>query len=264
MKIQITLSILLAAALLGGCKNSTVVQSSDDLGTLRGKVAVFVNCDALSNASGATVHIEGTGFSATTDSLGEWTMNNVPAGIYNILITKPGFDTDLIAQDQFSGAGTQFLENGMISSTSPLLDSVRISSVQITKSDSIQSYRMDSVRQNPYDTIWWNVYDTVGYEYSLNITFTMNGPDSAISFEAKLTDVTRPGAIEFGGNDGFIQTQPISRNGSFVGNVVWISPTGIDGQRYPQPGDSIVVKTIPLSSCEGRSADTLSKAFVLP
>src|ERR1017187_162139 len=113
MKIQASIFIIFAIAIIGGCKSSTTVVETN-VGIIQGKVALSVNCNAVSNASGATVHIEGTGFSATTDSLGDWTIKNVPAGIYNILITKPTFDTYLVPQYQFGGAGTQFLENGAI------------------------------------------------------------------------------------------------------------------------------------------------------
>ncbi len=262
MKIQPILSSILALTLLGACKSPTTIVEND-IGIMQGKVALFANCNSVSDASGVTVSIEGTAFSATTNTQGDWTINNVPAGIYNILITKPGFDTDLIAQDQFSGAGTQFLENGGIRSESPLLDSVLISSIQITKKDSIQHWdSVISLGNGTYDTIPYH-FDTVGYEYFLNITFTMQGPDSSISFEARLTDVTHT-TYEYVTNEGYLQTQPISRSGSFVSHAGWITATGSNGQGYPQPGDSMVVKTIPLSSCEGRKVDTLSKGFVLP
>jgi hypothetical protein len=262
MKIQPVLSCILALALLGACKSSTTVVQND-VGIIQGKVAISVNCNALSNDSGATVQIEGTGFSTTTNSLGDWTMNNVPAGIYNIIITKPGFDTDLIAQDQFSGAGTQFLENGAISATSPLPDSVLISSIQITKNDSIIITK---------DSAGNNVYDTIGYEYSLNITFIMNGPDSAIAFAPALIDTT-PDSSSL--NDGFMNfpqgVTSISRNQSIVrtGTIysrLWEYPKGVYQPGSPRPGDTIVVTTTPSPSitCEGRKVINVSKSFVLP
>jgi hypothetical protein len=250
MKIQASIFIVFAIAIIGGCKSSTTVVDVNT-GTLQGKVALSVDCNLLPNASGATVHIEGTGFSETTDSLGDWTMNNVPAGIYNILITKPGFDTDLISQDQFSGAGTQFLENGAISSFSPLLDSVLITSIQITKKDSIL----------------WNdttkMFDTVSYEYFLTASFTMQGPDSAIFFYGTLTDVTHPTSY-FQTPDNEIVTPTLSRNASIVGEVHWFTALGLNSiYPAPQPGDSIGVTTMPYSSCRG-PAPQLSKGLVLP
>ena len=257
MKNIAILSSILALALLGACKSATTIVEND-VGIIQGKVALSVNCNAFSNDSGATVQIEGTVFSATTNSLGDWTINNVPAGIYNILITKPAFDTDLIPEDQFSGAGTQFNENGSISSFSPLLDSVLITSIQITKSDSIR-YRDSVVNKDSVGVI----YDTISPEYFLTTSFTMQGADSAIFFYGTLTDVTRPTSY-FQTPDNEIVTTTISRNGAIVGKVHWFTALGVNNiSPAPQPGDSIVVTTMPYSSCRG-PAPTLSKGFVLP
>ncbi len=251
MKIKPILFSLLPLALLGACKSSTTVVQND-VGIIQGKVALSVNCNALSNDSGATVQIEETGFSATTNSLGDWTMNNVPAGIYNIIITKPGFDTDLIAQDEFSGAGTQFLENGSISSTSPLPDSVSILSILVTKRDSTTLVNDSTI-------------DTIVYIYSVSMTFTMNGPDSAISFMQTLTDISRSGV------DSLRTQLQISRNEDLVHNdtlygFLWEYPPGGYQPGSIEAGDTIVVTTTPSISttCYGRQVTTLSKRFVLP
>ena len=275
MKIKLILSSILALTLLGACKSPTTIVVNNDVGTIQGKVVVNVNCSPLSNASGTTVHIEGTAFSATTDSLGDWTLNNVPAGIYNIMITKPGFDTDLITQDQFSGAGTQFFENGSISSALPLLDSVLITSIQITKKDSVE-YRdsvvnlKDSLGHWTGDSTIYYIYDTVGYEYSLSITFTMNGPDSAISFVPTLKDVTPDSSnlnqdyMNFSqAATTILRNQNLVRSG-IIYSWLWAYPQGVYQPGSPRPGDNIVVTTTPSSTCSGRHVTTVSKGFVLP
>ncbi|HET6401189.1 MAG TPA: hypothetical protein VFH95_07290 [Candidatus Kapabacteria bacterium] len=112
MKIQITLSILLAIALVGGCTSPNVVQSGADLGSFRGKVTLLgVDGNPLLQQSDAAVQIEGTTFSTITDSTGTWGIDNVPAGIYDIIISKNGFDTTLYPSYHFSGAGTAFIED---------------------------------------------------------------------------------------------------------------------------------------------------------
>lgn len=137
MKIQITLSILLALALLGSCKNNTIVENSD-VGSFRGNVAL-VNAmgDTLSNHAGAIVQIEGTSFQATSNARGDWEIDNVPAGIYNIMLTKPGFDTLIIPQYQFSGAGISFLMSSAIQAFP--LDSLVFTLTNATQ-DSTSSY----------------------------------------------------------------------------------------------------------------------------
>src|ERR1035437_11139545 len=103
MKNLITTLVLITAVY--GCKNSTVV-TTDELCSFRGKLTlVGANGNPLSWQSGATIQVEGTAFSTTSDSAGEWGLDHVPAGIYNLMLWKPGFDTLIIPEYQFSGSG---------------------------------------------------------------------------------------------------------------------------------------------------------------
>src|SRR5262245_46956959 len=45
---------------------------------------------ALSHA-GATVTVEGTSYSAVTDSSGRYVLSHVPSGTYTLVFTKPGY-----------------------------------------------------------------------------------------------------------------------------------------------------------------------------
>jgi hypothetical protein len=193
-------------------------------------------------------------------------MNDVPAGIYNIIITKPGFDTDLIAQYQFSGAGTHFIENQEIGMATPLLDSVLISSIQVTKKDSI-----DIISTTMYGDTGHLYYDTVAHIYSVSITYRMSGPDSTVNFRSNITGITSlpdsSGSYLWNELSSFsvisptiLQNQNITQTGTINGIIPYQSYW--DGS--PKPGDTIVVKTITYTTCSGRNADTLSKSFVLP
>jgi len=116
MKIQPILFILLAVALIGGCKSATTtVDANAETGTFIGNVAlVDVRGGTLPNYAGATVQIQGTSFQTKSNDTGGWEIDNVPAGIYNIILTKPGFDTLVIPQYQFRGVGTSFIMNSGI------------------------------------------------------------------------------------------------------------------------------------------------------
>jgi hypothetical protein len=162
MKIQPVLSCILALALFGACKSSTTVVD-DDTGTFRGNVALIdANGDTLPNYSGASVRIQGTTFQATSSVNGDWQINNVPAGIYNILLTKPGFDTLVISQYQFSGAGTSFI-------MSTAIQALPMDSLVFSISDSI-GYRF-SPDSNSTDS---------GYLGILTLTGKLAGPDSLL------------------------------------------------------------------------------------
>ena len=105
------LSLIVAVALLGSCKSATSnVESNAETGTFKGNVAlVNARGDTLPDYSGATVSIEGTLFQATSSATGDWEIDNVPAGVYNLILTKPGFDTLVIPQFQTKGVGTSFV-----------------------------------------------------------------------------------------------------------------------------------------------------------
>ncbi len=109
MKINPILSLLITLALFSACKTTTTVVESDT-GTLQGNVALFTALgDTLPNYAGATIQIQGTSFQATSNDTGGWEMKNVPAGVYNVLLWKPGFDTLIIPAYEFNGVGTSFL-----------------------------------------------------------------------------------------------------------------------------------------------------------
>jgi hypothetical protein len=64
----------------------------------------------VSGHSEATISIDGTPFTATSDSIGKWTMKNIPAGTYNITISKSGYAMVKLIAYKFIGNGTDFLE----------------------------------------------------------------------------------------------------------------------------------------------------------
>jgi len=138
MNLRIAFSTLLAIAFFGGCKNSTVIENSD-VGSFHGNVALLTaEGDTLSNYAGVTARIEGTAFQATSNAVGDWEIDNVPAGIYNIILTKPGFDTLIITQYQFSGAGVSFLVSSAIQALP--LDSLVFTITNTTESSDTDSY----------------------------------------------------------------------------------------------------------------------------
>jgi hypothetical protein len=113
MNIKASILTLFAAALIGGCKSTTVVENNT--GNIRGNIALFnASGDTLSSYAGSTVLIQGTSLQATSNATGDWEIDNIPAGVYNVAFTKPGFDTLVVPQYQFSGAGTSFLMSNAI------------------------------------------------------------------------------------------------------------------------------------------------------
>jgi len=260
MRNKITLPIFLAAAILGGCKSSTTVEN-DDLGTLTGKIALIgLNCDSLANRAGATVAIEGTGFSTQTDSTGHWTIKGIPAGIYNIIISKPGFDTDLVPEYNISGVGTQFLVHEV--ARVKLMDSVIISSISATVKDSIRTFYVDSIQikdtNGHIDTSIIEVprSDTAYREYDLSVSFALSGPDTAISFVPDY-HVVNPSA-PFQSHSDLSLASTISKDHMLVGHISIFTE-----HPYKLTGNVFVITTTTESRC-GPDFNTVSKTFVLP
>src|SRR5438552_3204191 len=87
--------------------------SISDTGTLTGTMVLYGGADyaQLNDASGITATLLGTSFSANTNAAGVWTIKNVPAGIYTVQLTKPGFDSIIFSKHHFTGAGTDIFDS---------------------------------------------------------------------------------------------------------------------------------------------------------
>ncbi|HET6510751.1 MAG TPA: carboxypeptidase-like regulatory domain-containing protein [Candidatus Kapabacteria bacterium] len=95
---------------------STLASCSEDdaLVAPSGAIAGFaglrdVDGARLSDQSGISIKLKGTTLTASSDTLGKWTLANVPAGIYDIELSKPGFATNYIRAYQFVGGGTAYI-----------------------------------------------------------------------------------------------------------------------------------------------------------
>ena len=123
-------------------------------GVVRGNVAlVSATGDTLSSYAGASVVLQGAGLHTTSSATGDWEIDNVPAGIYTILLTKPGFDSLVLPKFEFRGVGTSyFLSNG------------------------IQAYPMDSLVFSVTNTT--EDSSSTGYLGLIGFTGGVSGPDS--------------------------------------------------------------------------------------
>jgi hypothetical protein len=211
---------LLVVSIFFGCKDNTVTVQVHDLGTYRGKVAQYgADGNLASDQSGATISVEGTTFKGTTDASGNFQIDNVPAGIYNLLISKMGYDTDLVSQNQFSGSGTQFLQNEQIHKIA--WDSILISNIDIRRTDSL-SYR-----------------DT-NYGVHVAVTCMNIGPDSLIRCTIEARDLRS--------NEGFLiarysDTIPAITSRQFTREITVYSYDSRNRPALYRSGDSILITT---------------------
>ncbi|MDP4200049.1 MAG: hypothetical protein Q8922_06470 [Bacteroidota bacterium] len=88
MKTDSIVSLIIVVSILGGCHSVTAPQS----GIVAGHVRLFDNNRSLaSDLSGVSVSVEGTALTATTNALGEWRIDSIPAGNKVIDYVKAGY-----------------------------------------------------------------------------------------------------------------------------------------------------------------------------
>ncbi len=90
--------------MVAGCKGTPTSPLST--GSITGQIVlVDSNCMELPSSAGIAIELIGTGIKTTTDSLGFWTLTNVPAGYYNIKCSKSGFSSYEWTNVEFVGSG---------------------------------------------------------------------------------------------------------------------------------------------------------------
>ncbi len=72
---------------------------------LRGSITGIVTTSAKADITGIEVKIAETSQTTLTDSLGNWTINDVKAGIYTLEFSKAGYGTSKIQNYSFVGGG---------------------------------------------------------------------------------------------------------------------------------------------------------------
>src|SRR5438067_13072618 len=94
--------LLVAAAWLVGCVNSTSINIQGMTYPIKGSVSVFdtsvTTPRQLRSMQGIQVQMEATGFIAATDTNGEWQWDNVPDGFYDITFSKAGYGVHQLYQ----------------------------------------------------------------------------------------------------------------------------------------------------------------------
>lgn len=95
--------------ILFGCTRNTLESDNATLqltGTLRGSVELHNLNDSLSkHLEGVRIEIEGTNFSALTDTLGNWEIQNLPTRTYSISFSKISYSTWKNTAYSFLGGG---------------------------------------------------------------------------------------------------------------------------------------------------------------
>ncbi|HRI19624.1 MAG TPA: carboxypeptidase-like regulatory domain-containing protein [Panacibacter sp.] len=87
------LFVLISAMLIMGCSSSSVPPVSSGKQKIIGAVNLYDDLNNSQSPDGMTVNINGTAFTAITDSSGRYTIANVPLGTYTLSYSKRGYGT---------------------------------------------------------------------------------------------------------------------------------------------------------------------------
>ncbi|MFC2131304.1 carboxypeptidase regulatory-like domain-containing protein [Bacteroidota bacterium] len=97
--------LLLFTFICAACENadSPVIQEIKP-GNITGELDIYGSDDN----SGAFVSLKGTNIVTTTDYDGKWTLTDVEPGVYDIIFSKPGYDTTECYGFPFPGNGMAY------------------------------------------------------------------------------------------------------------------------------------------------------------
>jgi hypothetical protein len=145
--------LIVIGIVVSGCsknENPLSVSSSDMSGKLGGWVELKdVDGGVVSDAGGVNVTVEGTNYSATTASDGQWSIDALPAGTYVVTFSKSGYGTYKSIGHRHVGGGDSYLSPVTLG----VMPNISIANFSVRSLDSVVSYVIrDSVR-NRDDTI---------------------------------------------------------------------------------------------------------------
>lgn len=117
-KLLFSLSAIAASVLLGSCKSNPVTTIPN--GSINGTVTLVGNgTGPLSSSAGVTAALDGTNYSAQTDSNGFWHIDNVAPGNYDVVVSKAGFGACRVYGVTVEGPGTAHVDDGMYIGIAP-------------------------------------------------------------------------------------------------------------------------------------------------
>ncbi len=101
---------------VAGCSSPSDPPATTSTGEkLTGTVAAFASASPTSlSPSGIQISIQGTSYQATADTGGHFEIDNIPAGVYNIIFWKPGYDSMIYPVHHIIGVGTDIINDAYI------------------------------------------------------------------------------------------------------------------------------------------------------
>lgn len=114
IRVIITCCIITSISLvLFSCKDNSTAPSGSRHVAIAGRVSLIANDETgiWVDHSGIVVSLESTAYAATTDSFGNWHLSNVPAGTYNVSVSRSNYITTRFIGFDFTRDSTFFFSS---------------------------------------------------------------------------------------------------------------------------------------------------------
>ncbi len=160
MKLRLIPFAIVAVLAFSSCRDQlNGPNSTASAGTLTGTVTLGsewgFSPGALGSSAGVTIVLDNTSLSTTSDSTGYWKLENVPAGNYDVTISKFGFGLTCIYGVTVQGPGTTFIPEvalGVLPASAPDLASAGIGNVTIDST--VDSITVDTEHVQELELHW--------------------------------------------------------------------------------------------------------------
>lgn len=182
----------LLACALAGCTNSADPPATPSGEKLTGTVQAFASSAPTPiSPSGIEVSIQGTAYQATADTGGHFELDNVPAGVYNIIFSKPGFDSMVYPVHHLIGVGTDIIDDAYLVQESNVSVSISGESAVFTVSITKQVFVWDTTIINDNGKL-----DTIanGHDSTI-ITYDTVEDANALILKGSISGNLAPGNI---------------------------------------------------------------------
>lgn len=181
------------ALLFAGCSSPNGPPATATGGEkLMGTVEAFSSASpTLLPPAGTVVSIQGTALQTVVDTAGHFEIDNIPAGVYNIIISKPGFDSMVYPVHHLNGVGTDIINDAYVVQESTdsiaLAGTSSVFTVSVTKHVLVYDTTITN-NNGKFDTTWNAVDSTV-------ITYDTVEDANALILTGKLIGTLAPGSI---------------------------------------------------------------------
>jgi hypothetical protein len=188
------LFVFVFPVILMGCRGETgpsgPVLEPVLTGTVRGSVQLYLDYfpdDPLPNSGGVTVEFQPGGFRAISLTDGTWDRGQLPAGIYSVKFTKPGYFVRQIYNVQFVASGGTFYLDPVRLCVIPTVN-VQLDSLVLDPPNVIRCYGRISAPASEYR----------GVALLLSRT-PINTTAIPFEFDRYISTAAPPGSINFSG-----------------------------------------------------------------